>query len=279
MSLRRRFLQGGASALVAQDLALTLPHSAHAAGPRALVGAAALGSLVGLAIGGAYLAGGLARTAVNHARIEKLAANSRGSLSETALKSAAGDAGVLAIAQRFDAGDSAAQDLDDRRLARLALRMGDAPASAYAAPKPVLGASTNVPAPGVPCGRRRGAAVPHARRPGRVPRPRMPDTGGLLRSPRRDRFRPGGRGAGGSEPRSPPGVPQERLRRGVPARRLRLPVLLRLRRFDLQAHGERPPGAGPRRWPRRLWTATSPPPSATPPTSTSPRWGRCGTRA
>ncbi|CAN5184417.1 hypothetical protein BH09PSE2_BH09PSE2_25910 [soil metagenome] len=102
---------------------------------------------MGLAIGGAYLAGGLARTAVNHARIERLAADSRGSLSETALKSAAGDAGVLAIAQRFDGAAGSAQDVDDRRLARLALRMGDAPASAYAAPAAGLGASTNVPAP------------------------------------------------------------------------------------------------------------------------------------
>ena len=100
---------------------------------------------MGLAIGGAYLAGGLARTAVTHARIERLAADSRGSLSDAALKSTAGDAGVLAIAQRFDAGSSAAQDLDDRRLARLALRMGDAPASAYTAPAPVAGAVTTSP--------------------------------------------------------------------------------------------------------------------------------------
>ncbi len=126
---------------------MTLPLSARAGDPRALVGAAALGSLVGLAIGGAYLAGGLARAAVNHSRIERLAADSQGSLSETALKSAAGDAGVLAIAQRFDGATTAAQDLDDQRLARLALRMGDAPAAAYAPRKSASGVVTPEPAP------------------------------------------------------------------------------------------------------------------------------------
>ncbi len=109
---------------------MTIPHTARAGDPRALVGAAALGSLVGLAIGGAYLAGGLARAAVSHARIERLAADAHGSLSETALTAAAGDASALAIARRIDGSAPTAQDLDDRRLARLALRMGDQPDAA-----------------------------------------------------------------------------------------------------------------------------------------------------
>ena len=47
---------------------------ARAADARALVGAAALGSLVGLAIGGAYLAGGLARSATGSEDVGRFAA-------------------------------------------------------------------------------------------------------------------------------------------------------------------------------------------------------------
>ena len=79
---------------------------------RALVGAAALGSLVGLSIGGAYLAGGLARTAVVHARISRLADFAQEGFSETALTGAANDApGALAIARRHDPFSGTVQDL------------------------------------------------------------------------------------------------------------------------------------------------------------------------
>lgn len=109
---------------------MTIPHTARAAEPRALVGAAALGSMLGLAIGGAYLAGGLARAAVAHAHIHALASQAAGSLSETTLNAAAGDAGALAIAQRIDGSGPSAQDLADRRLARLALQTPEAPTAA-----------------------------------------------------------------------------------------------------------------------------------------------------
>ena len=84
---------------------------------RALVGAVALGSLVGLSIGGAYLAGGLARTAVVHARITRLADAAHKGFSETALAVAANDApGALAIARRHDPLSGSVQDARERRL-------------------------------------------------------------------------------------------------------------------------------------------------------------------
>ena len=84
---------------------------------RALVGAAALGSLVGLSIGGAYLAGGLARTAVVHARITRLADAAHKGFSDTALAVAANDApGALAIARRHDPLAGPLQDARERRL-------------------------------------------------------------------------------------------------------------------------------------------------------------------
>ena len=84
---------------------------------RALVGAAALGSLVGLSIGGAYLAGGLARTAVVHARITRLADAAHKGFSDTALAVAANDApGALAIARRHDPLSGSLQDARERRL-------------------------------------------------------------------------------------------------------------------------------------------------------------------
>ena len=64
---------------------MTIQKSTRATDMRALVGAAALGSLVGLSIGGAYLAGGLARTAVVHARITRLADAAHEGFSDTAL--------------------------------------------------------------------------------------------------------------------------------------------------------------------------------------------------
>ncbi len=96
---------------------------------RALLGAASLGSLIGLAMGGAYLAGGLAWTSVVHARITRLADAAHAGFSETALAEAAKDSpGALVIAKRFDPDSSAAQDVRDRRLeawtARLEAKRG-----------------------------------------------------------------------------------------------------------------------------------------------------------
>ena len=92
---------------------------------RALVGAAALGSTVGLAIGGAYLAGGLARATVVHAQIQRLAGAASGGFSDTALNAATGDkdAAVLAIAKQHDPSASEDTDLRDRQVAALVDRL------------------------------------------------------------------------------------------------------------------------------------------------------------
>ena len=92
---------------------------------RALVGAAALGSTVGLAIGGAYLAGGLARATVVHAQIQRLAGAASGGFSDTALASAASgqDHAVLAIAQAHDPLAVPADDIKDRQVAALVDRL------------------------------------------------------------------------------------------------------------------------------------------------------------
>ena len=111
-------MSGGANALAEEDdKLLTFQISARAQDMRALVGAAALGSVVGLAIGGAYLAGGLARTAVVHARISRLADTAQAGFSEDALKVAAkGAPGALAIARRHDPMSGSVQEARDRRL-------------------------------------------------------------------------------------------------------------------------------------------------------------------
>lgn len=92
---------------------------------RALVGAAALGSTVGLAIGGAYLAGGLARATVVHAQIQRLAGAASGGFSETALNSATGDQdqAVLSIAKQHDPFASGEPDGHDRQVAALVDRL------------------------------------------------------------------------------------------------------------------------------------------------------------
>ena len=96
---------------------MTIHVSARATDMRALVGAASLGSLVGLAIGGAYLAGGLAWTSVVHARISRLADTAHAGFSESALVDTAKDApGALAIARRFDSDANSDLDGRDRKL-------------------------------------------------------------------------------------------------------------------------------------------------------------------
>jgi len=106
---------------------------------RALVGAAALGSCVGLAIGGAYLAGGLARATLVHAQIQRLAGAASAGFSETALHAATGDgdAGVLAIARQHDPLAVPDPTGQDRQVAALLERLQerrDARAAAPATP-------------------------------------------------------------------------------------------------------------------------------------------------
>ena len=81
-----------------------LTHKQARADARALVGAVAIGSAMGLALGGAYLAGGAARAALSHAHSLRLAAAAADGFSESALRSetAAMDPGAIAIARRHD---------------------------------------------------------------------------------------------------------------------------------------------------------------------------------
>ena len=91
---------------------------------RALVGAAALGSVVGLAIGGAYLAGGTARDAIVHAQIQRLAGTASTGFSQAALNATgAGDPGALAIARRLDPAAASNLDLRQRQVATLKQRL------------------------------------------------------------------------------------------------------------------------------------------------------------
>ena len=98
---------------------------------RALVGAAALGSTVGLAIGGAYLAGGVARDALVHAQIQRLAGVASTGFSQVALDaSAKADPGALAIAQRLAPGPAAELNPRDRRVQVLLARLQSGKTSA-----------------------------------------------------------------------------------------------------------------------------------------------------
>jgi spore germination cell wall hydrolase CwlJ-like protein len=97
----------------------------QAGGLKALFGAALTGTAVGLIVGGAYLAGGMAQAASQHARIARLADAAQDGFSESSLKNAAGrmDAGMLFVAQRHDPYTSAGSAQRDRQAALLAARL------------------------------------------------------------------------------------------------------------------------------------------------------------
>lgn len=118
---------------------------------RALTAAAVLGSTVGLALGGAYMAGGMAGAASDHARAARLAAGAADGYSEQALQDAAArmDPGVLRIARRHDPFTVAGAAERDRQSAILVARLergtGDA------SQPPILRASLNpTPIPAAP---------------------------------------------------------------------------------------------------------------------------------
>ena len=71
---------------------------------RALLGAVAIGSAMGLVLGASYLAGGAARAAMNHARTERLADAAGKGFSDEALLAEASSMtpGALAVARRHD---------------------------------------------------------------------------------------------------------------------------------------------------------------------------------
>jgi spore germination cell wall hydrolase CwlJ-like protein len=88
---------------------------------------------VGMTIGGAYLAGALARHAISHAKIERLAGAVRGGFSESALEAAAAnDGSAMTIARRLDPTTSITGSERDERLAAFADRLQARADSPYA---------------------------------------------------------------------------------------------------------------------------------------------------
>ena len=92
---------------------------------RALTSAALIGSGIGLGLGGAYLAGGMARAATDHARASRIAEAAAGGFSEAVLMREAADMdpGVLRIARAHDPFTVAGSAERDRQSAILAERL------------------------------------------------------------------------------------------------------------------------------------------------------------
>ena len=95
------------------------------ASARALVGAALTGSAVGLIVGGAYLAGGMAQAASTHARVAQLADVTSGGYSDATLQRVVDrmDDSALAVARRHDPYTSAGAAQRDRQSALFAARL------------------------------------------------------------------------------------------------------------------------------------------------------------
>lgn len=92
---------------------------------RALVGAVLVGSATGLALGAVYLAGGLAQTATQHARVTRLADGASEGFSDVALINSASrmDQGALAVARRHDPYTVAGAAQRDRQISLLVARL------------------------------------------------------------------------------------------------------------------------------------------------------------
>ena len=92
---------------------------------RALTSAALIGSGIGLGLGAAYLAGGMARAATDHARAARIAEAAAGGFSEAVLlrEAADMDPGVLRIARAHDPFTVAGSAERDRQTAILAARL------------------------------------------------------------------------------------------------------------------------------------------------------------
>ncbi|HQP20536.1 MAG TPA: cell wall hydrolase, partial [Phenylobacterium sp.] len=84
-----------------------------------------IGSGIGLGLGAAYLAGGMARAATDHARAARIAEAAAGGFSEAVLlrEAAAMDPGVLRIARAHDPFTVAGAAERDRQTAILAARL------------------------------------------------------------------------------------------------------------------------------------------------------------
>lgn len=95
------------------------------ANPRALIVAASLGSVVGLALGASYLAGGMANAVSTHAKIERLAGAASGGFSDQALRAGikTSTGSVLQMALRHDTGFVPSATRRDLQTAVLSARL------------------------------------------------------------------------------------------------------------------------------------------------------------
>ncbi len=124
---------GGRIALAAQDTKPLLFFSQTRAEARALIGAVLVGLLTGAALGGFYLAGGMAKAADQHSRFSRLADAAGGAYSETAFTNATSDDGARAVADRLEVGavptatSNHQVELLDARLQRRLQQKGQAP--------------------------------------------------------------------------------------------------------------------------------------------------------
>jgi spore germination cell wall hydrolase CwlJ-like protein len=104
MAGRRSVDVGGRIALAAQDTKPLLFTSQTRADARALIGAVFVGLLTGAALGGFYLAGGMAKAADQHSRFSRLAGAAGGAYTEAAFTNATNDNAALAVAARLNTG-------------------------------------------------------------------------------------------------------------------------------------------------------------------------------
>ncbi len=118
-------MSGGASALATRDNHPLLSKPQARADWRALTSAVLLGSGVGLGLGAAYLAGGMARATTDHQRTARLAEAAAGGFSESVLQREAADMdpGVLRVARRHDPFTVAGDAERDRQSSIFAARL------------------------------------------------------------------------------------------------------------------------------------------------------------
>lgn len=132
-------MSGGEIALATRDTILLNSVSKARADWRAPTCAALIGSGIGLALGAAYMTGGMARTTTEQARNSRIAEAAAGGFSESILQSqtAAMDAGVVRIARRHDPLNVSGSAQRDRQSALLAARLERSPATAIALRGPI----------------------------------------------------------------------------------------------------------------------------------------------
>lgn len=125
-------MSGGANALATRDTIFLKLVSKARADWRASTCAALIGSGIGLALGAAYLAGGMARTATDYARASRIAEAAAGGFSESILQRQAADMspGMLRIASRLDPLATAETAQRDRQNAIIAAYLERPPESA-----------------------------------------------------------------------------------------------------------------------------------------------------